>query len=66
MSEIIGKVLGFVFSLGVLLALFTLPTMWLWNWLMPYIFGLPTINVWQSFGLLLLTGLLFKNVSTNK
>lgn len=33
--------------------------MWLWNWLMPDIFGLPAITYWQAWGLLLLGHLLF-------
>lgn len=41
-----------------------LPTMWLWNSLMPEIFGLTTIDFWQALELLLLSGLLFK--SSNK
>jgi hypothetical protein len=32
--------------------------MWLWNWLMPDIFGLKTITIWQAWGLLLLAHLL--------
>jgi len=43
--------------------LLTLPTLWLWNWLMPVIFGLPVINFWQALGLNLLSGLLIKNYS---
>jgi hypothetical protein len=30
----------------------------MWNWLLPHIFGLPTITYWQAFGLLLLSKLL--------
>ncbi|HUV06617.1 MAG TPA: hypothetical protein VMX75_02740 [Spirochaetia bacterium] len=37
-----------------------LVVMWLWNWLMPVIFGLPTINYWQGWGLVLLAHILFK------
>jgi len=44
--------------LGTIL-LVCLPTMYLWNNLMPYIFSLPTINFWQTAGLLLLCQLLF-------
>ncbi|MBN1615625.1 MAG: hypothetical protein JW950_14275 [Deltaproteobacteria bacterium] len=33
--------------------------MWLWNWLMPEIFGLKQISYWQAFGLLFLGRLLF-------
>jgi len=32
--------------------------LWLWNWLMPGIFGLPRITLWQAWGLLLLAHLL--------
>lgn len=31
----------------------------LWNWLMPVLFGLPTIQFWQAVGLLGLSWLLF-------
>lgn len=44
--------------LGTIL-LVCLPTMFLWNHLMPYIFSLPTLNFWQTAGLLLLIQLLF-------
>ena len=33
--------------------------MWLWNWLMPTIFGLTTITYWQAVGLLVLAKFLF-------
>lgn len=42
-------------------AVATVPTWFLWNWLMPDVFGLPRVSVFQSFGLLLLSGLLFGN-----
>lgn len=42
-------------------ALIVLVVMSLWNWLMPEIFGLKTITYWQSFGLMLLSFILFKN-----
>lgn len=44
--------------IGILLSL---PLWLLWNWLMPYIFGLPTINIAQSFGLSILTNILFSS-----
>ncbi|MBN1464641.1 hypothetical protein JXA02_02690 [candidate division KSB1 bacterium] len=40
--------------------LFGLVLMWLWNWLMPVIFGLPTITFWQAWGLVVLSHILFK------
>lgn len=33
--------------------------MLLWNWLMPELFGLPTITFWQAAGILLLCKILF-------
>jgi len=43
-----------------------LPVKWLWNWLMPMLFNLPKITYWQSWGMLLLSHLLFSRVSTSK
>ena len=37
--------------------------MLLWNWLIPVIFGLGTINFVQGWGLAVLSGILFKNSS---
>lgn len=39
--------------------LFGFVAMWLWNWLMPAIFGLKTITFWQAVGLVILGKLLF-------
>lgn len=33
--------------------------MWLWNALMPKIFGLPTIGFWEAWGLFILAHILF-------
>ncbi len=33
--------------------------MYLWNWLMPDLFHLSAINIWQAWGLLLLAKILF-------
>jgi|TARA_B100000900_G_scaffold210373_1_gene178274 hypothetical protein len=40
--------LGTFLLIGMFLSI---PLCLLWNWLMPDIFGLPTINVFQTFGL---------------
>lgn len=54
MKETIGSVLG-ILAISVIVIVFTaLPTMWLWNWLMPYIFDLPPLDFWQALGLTLL------------
>ena len=36
----------------------SIPLCLLWNWLMPHIFGLPTINILEAFGLSALVTLL--------
>lgn len=55
MYEILGKaVAGFlvvIFVVAVAASILSLPTMWLWNWLCPVIFGLPKIGFWQALGL---------------
>jgi len=60
MDKIVA-IIGFVGVLILITLLFALPTMWLWNWLMPNIFGLKEIDVLQAWGLSFLSGLLFKN-----
>lgn len=50
---------GLAIAAGLAL-LFGFILMWLWNWLMPDIFGLPTISFWQAWGLVLLSHILFK------
>ena len=37
----------------------TVLVMVLWNWLAPSLFHLPVITIWQSFGLLVLSKILF-------
>ncbi|MEZ5319244.1 MAG: hypothetical protein R2752_17720 [Vicinamibacterales bacterium] len=32
---------------------------WLWNWLLPPLFGLPAVTFWQALGLLALARILF-------
>ena len=39
-------------------------TMWLWNALMPDIFGLPVITYWQAFGLEILGHILLGRTVT--
>ncbi len=51
-----------MFCMFVLFAfLFGLFVMLLWNWLMPDIFGLPKIDYWHAWGLVLLSHILFKS-----
>ena len=32
---------------------------WLWNWLMPSLFGLPSLTFWKALGVLALSRILF-------
>lgn len=54
----IGALLGvFLVAIG-FIAIFTYPTMWIWNALVPNLFGLPELTFWQTFGLMVLIRLL--------
>lgn len=53
------KILFFILAAIVFVMLFGYVIMWLWNWLMPEIFGLPTLAYWQAVGLLVLAKMLF-------
>lgn len=61
----VGGIIIVILLIGGFSLLMALPTMWLWNWLMPAIFGLKVITFWQALGLNFLCGILFKNSSSN-
>lgn len=42
-------------------AVFSAVVMLLWNWLMPAIFGIISINFWQALGIIILCRILFGN-----
>jgi hypothetical protein len=57
-------VAAFVAAIATLIGLsliMALPTMWLWDWLMPELFGLKTITLFQAWGVNFLCGMLFKS-----
>jgi hypothetical protein len=64
-----NKFLAFVSLLGIICTMLLIsgyPLMWLWNWLIPTMFGLPEITFWQAIGLNLLSTILFKSTTTIK
>jgi hypothetical protein len=62
--EAILLVVGLLLLYALILAF---PTMILWNWLMPRIFGLTQIDIFQALGLNFLSGILLKsNVNVKK
>ena len=66
MEDVLTKittVIGIVILVALLLGV---PLMYLWNWLMPTIFGLPTIGFWQAVGLNFLASILFNKTTTKK
>lgn len=56
--EIFGMIIFGIIAITGLAILFGFVIMWLWNWLMPEIFGLTTLTYWQSVGLFILLKLL--------
>lgn len=53
--DVLEWILLFFIGIGFSIIL-TFPVMWLWNYLMPMIFGLPKLTFWQTFGLQVLVG----------
>jgi len=69
MAFLVGVFVVFASFAGLLLVLgllWAIPTMLLWDWLMPEIFGLGTITIWQAWGLNILAGIFFKSKSKTK
>ena len=52
-------ILGHILLGAAAIAAFSTATMFLWNWLMPAIFGLTAICFWQALGLLVICRILF-------
>jgi len=63
--KIVLQIIGAVALVAGLALLMAFPTMWLWNWLMPDIFGLVEIDFWQALGLNVLSGILIRPTTTN-
>ena len=57
-AEVILNIVIGLFFTAILMLIFTGAVMLLWNWLMPFIFGLPTITFLQTYGLMWLIRLL--------
>ncbi|NVK63884.1 MAG: hypothetical protein HWE22_04825 [Flavobacteriales bacterium] len=58
-AVIAGMVVLGILAIGGLITLFGFTVMWLWNWLMPELFGLPTLTFWKAVGVIILSKLLF-------
>jgi hypothetical protein len=53
-GEIAGLIIFGIIAIVGLAVLFGFVIMWLWNWLMPELFGLTTLTYWQAVGLFIL------------
>ena len=60
------KVFGVIVLIAIVSLILALPTMWLWNWLMPILFGLTKITFWQALGVNILSNILFKSYNSNQ
>jgi len=56
--------LGLIVVYAIIGLLIAIPLYYLWNWLMPIIFGLTTITYWQAWGLYFLSVIILKGSST--
>lgn len=54
-----AKLVMFIVFAPLFVVIFGFVTMWLWNWLMPVLFGLHAISFWQAMGLVVLSKILF-------
>ena len=65
-AEIAAAIIFIPIIIALFIALFGFVIMYLWNWLMPEIFGLTVITFWQAIGLGLLAKLLFGTFGGDK
>ncbi len=59
--NLMTELLLLVVFISIYAILLALPTMLLWNWVVPAVFGLKTITFFQALGLNLLFGVLVRN-----
>lgn len=56
----LGTLLMGITMVIIVALIMSLPLWLLWNWLMPTVFGLAEVTLVQAFGLMLLSGILFR------
>ena len=56
-------ILGLIVGIVIVLVLYPVSLMLLWNWLLPIVLGLPCITYMESIGLLLLSWILLGRVN---
>jgi len=63
-SEEVLILLGAFLLVIIVTIIFAYPVMLLWNWLCPYLFGLPTMTFWQTLGFTLMIRLIIPSKTT--
>ena len=63
--KIIGIVVLGIIGAVALAILFGYIVMWLWNWLLPGLFGFKTITFWQGVGIVVLARIIFGSFNHN-
>lgn len=61
-----GVLCGVLVVIIVFSLLIAFPIKWLWNGVMPDMFGLPEITFWKAYGMYLLFHLLLRGVTINE
>lgn len=56
------KIVGGFILFALAIAAFGYITMYLWNWIMPYLFQLPVIDFYMAIGLVILSKILFGGI----
>lgn len=66
-TSLLGVVLIGILFAGFMALVLALPTMWLWNFVVPHISSgaVPTIGFWHALALNILCGILFKSTSSS-
>ena len=63
-SKWLSEVIAISIIAIIMALIMAIPVMFLWDWIMPALFGLGTITLFQAWGLSVLCALLFKNNSS--
>jgi len=63
MKSTVATALAIFGVLFLLMFLWAIPVMFLWNWICPELFGLATVSYWQAWGLVVLIHLLWPSGS---
>ena len=65
LARLVGWAMVFLGIVALGAALTAYPVMWIWNWIMPSLFGLPVIDIWHALGLSVLCNILFGSARTS-